>query len=88
MPLPVIVNPVVGWAVIGTAGFVTYKLGKRSGLKGVDAPDRPGLKDRALKGAMKTVYRARKGMGEAFGKSREKYGAMWAEARDEVKAAK
>lgn len=80
------VNP-LGWAVIGAAGYVTYKAGKKAGTDPQEKVDKPGLADRAVKGAMKTVYRAKKSVGEAFGKSREKYSSMWNEATEEVKAA-
>ncbi len=80
------VNP-LGWAVIGAAGYLTYKAGKKAGAGSQEKAVTPGLADRAVKGAMKTVYRAKKSVSESFGKSREKYSSMWNEAQEEVKAA-
>jgi len=85
MPVvPVAVTNPVGWAVLGVAGYVTYKVGKKSGLKGEQDIDTPSLGDRAVKGAMKSVYKTQKFLGEAFSKTGEKYSSLWKEAREEV----
>ena len=82
MSVPVIAHP-VGWIVLGTAGFLTYKAGKKSGLKNSDDVTKTSFSDRVVKGAMKTVYKTQKNVSEAFGKTKEKYGAMWSEVQAE-----
>ncbi len=76
-------NP-LGWAFLGAAGFITYKLGKKSGLKAEEQLDKPSLGDRAVKGAMKTAYKATKSAEAALAKAGEKYSAMWGEAKSEA----
>lgn len=78
------INP-VGWAILGAASVLTYKAGKKAGLKSQDDVEKPGLGDRAIKCSMKTFYRVKKSAEETFYKNSEKYSAMWQEARSEVK---
>lgn len=82
--LPIVTSNPIGWAVLGVAGVLTYKAGKSSGLKGADDVDTPGIGDRTVKGMMKTFYRTKKRVGDAFSKTGEKYSAMWNEAREEI----
>ena len=84
MSIPVIAHP-VGWIVLGTAGFLTYKAGKKSGLKNSDDVTKTSFSDRVVKGAMKTVYKTQKNVSQAFfWKTKEKYGAMWSEVQAEA----
>lgn len=84
MGVPILASNPIGWAIIGAAGFLTYKVGKRSGLKTEEELDKPGITDRAIKGVMKTVYRTQKSVGEGLQGTKVKYGTMWAEAQSEV----
>ncbi len=77
-------NP-VGWLVVGAAGYLTYRIGKKAGLKADENAQRENLADRAVKGAMKSAYKAKVKVGESLGKTREKYAAMWNEAQAETK---
>jgi len=77
-------NP-VGWVILGAASVLTYKAGKKAGLKNQEDVEKPGLGDRAIKCSMKTFYRIKTSAGETFSKNSEKYSSMWQEARAEVK---
>ena len=82
--LPLLTTNPIGWAVLGAAGSLTYKAGKKSGLKDEDQVEREGLADRAVKGAMKTAYKAKMKVGESMSSTKDKYSDMWNEAQDEV----
>ena len=88
--IPLATTNVIGWTAIGVAGVVTYKAGKKAGLKNpeetVEAVEKPGLGDRALKGAMKAFYRTQKTVGSAFSKGGEKMTTMWEEVKAEEAA--
>jgi ribosomal protein S20 len=82
--LPLLTTNLVGWAVLGAAGYLTYKLGKKSGLKSDDQLEKECLIDRAVKGTMKTVYKARIKADESLSSAKDKYSSMWDEAQDEA----
>ena len=85
--VPFATTNAIGLAVVGVAGVVTYKAGKKSGLNNpeetTETIDKPGLGDRALKGTMKAFYRTQKSVGSVFAKSGEKMSAMWTEVKAE-----
>ncbi len=81
--LPFVSNP-IGWAVLGTAGYLTYKAGKKAGLKNEDEIATENICDRAVKGAMKTVYKTKIKVEESLSSTRDKYSEMWNEAQTEV----
>ena len=76
--VPLLTTNIVGWAVLGAAGYLTYKAGEKAGLKGED------LTDRAVKGAMKTAYKAKRSVNESVSQTKEKYSSMWNEAQTEI----
>ena len=82
--LPLLTTNPLGWAVLGAAGYLTYKAGKKSGLKDEEQVGQEGFADRAVKGAMKTAYKAKMKVGESLSGTKEKYSEMWNEAQDEV----
>jgi len=82
--LPLLTTNPLGWAVLGAAGYLAYKAGKKSGLKDEEQVGKEGIADRAVKGAMKTAYKAKMKVGESLSGTKEKYSEMWNEARDEV----
>ncbi len=82
--LPLLTTNPLGWAVLGAAGYLTYKAGKKSGLKDEEQIGQEGFADRAVKGAMKTAYKAKTKVGESLSSTKEKYSEMWNEAQDEV----
>ncbi len=84
VPVPVLGTNPVGLTILGVAGFLTYKAGKKAGHKSEKTVDQPGLADKTIKGAMKAAYRAQKSVAQTFGGTKEKYTGMWKEARSEV----
>jgi len=85
MSVPVVAHP-LGWVVLGAAGYLTYKAGKKNGKKTEEDIAKTSLSDRVVKGAMKAVYKTQKGVSQGLEKAKEKYGALWEEARTETNA--
>ncbi|WP_321495681.1 hypothetical protein [uncultured Desulfobacter sp.] len=85
MSVPVVAHP-LGWIVLGAAGFLAYKAGKKAGKKAEEDIARTSLSDRVIKGAMKAAYKTQKGVSEGLGKAKEKCGTLWEEARTEANA--
>jgi len=82
--IPLLTTNPVGWAILGVAGYLTYKAGKKSGQKSEERVDQPSLCDRAVKGAMKTACKAKIKVDESLAGAKDKYSAMWHEAREEA----
>ncbi|PIE57043.1 MAG: hypothetical protein CSA34_01715 [Desulfobulbus propionicus] len=82
--IPLLGSNPVGWAVLGTAGYLAYRAGKKSGQKSDQQVERENLADRTIKGAMKTAYKTKKKVDTSLTKTREKYSGMWQEARNEL----
>lgn len=82
--LPLLTTNPIGWAVLGAAGYLTYKAGKKAGLQDEEQVEKEGLADRAVKGAMKTAYKAKMKVGDSMSSTKEKYSEMWNEAQAEV----
>ncbi|PIE65366.1 MAG: hypothetical protein CSA26_03315 [Desulfobacterales bacterium] len=82
--LPLLTTNPVGWAVLGTAGYLTYRAGKKAAMKTEEQTDQPGFCDRAVKGAMKAAYRTKMKVDESLSSTRKKYSGMWDEAQSEV----
>jgi hypothetical protein len=82
--LPLLTTNPLGWAVLGVAGYLAYKAGKKTGLKNEEQVGQECFADRAVKGAMKTAYKAKMKVGESMSSTKEKYSEMWNEAQDEV----
>ncbi|MFV0439633.1 MAG: hypothetical protein ACK5PS_19840 [Desulfopila sp.] len=78
----------LGWAVLGTAGYLTYRAGKHIGKTGDENVAREPLCDRAIKSAMKSAYKTKVKMDETIDSAKVKYGAMWQDAQAEVAAKK
>ena len=83
--IPLLSNP-VGWAILGGAGYLAYKAGKKAGLKNNEDIPTEGLYDKTVKGAMKTAYKTKMKVEDSLGKTKEKYSTMWDEAQNEVKS--
>ncbi|WP_020586301.1 hypothetical protein [Desulfobacter curvatus] len=83
MNVPVVAHP-LGWVVLGAAGYLTYKAGKKAGKNTEEDIAKTSLSDRVIKGAMKAVYKTQKGVSQGLGKAKEKYGTLWEEARTEA----
>nr|WP_320012565.1 hypothetical protein [uncultured Desulfobulbus sp.] len=82
--IPLLTSNPVGWAVIGVAGYLTYKAGKKSGKRNVEQVDQECLADRAVKGAMKSAYKAKMKTDAMFSSTKDKYSEMWKEAQAEA----
>lgn len=82
--LPLLTTNPLGWAILGAAGYLTYKAGKKTGLKGEEQVEKECIVDRAVKGTMKTAYKAKTKVSESLSSTKEKYSEMWNEAQDEV----
>ena len=77
-----------GWLVIGAAGCLAYAAGKKSGQGGTEDACRISTCDRAVKGAMKTAYKAKLKAGKALSSTKDKYSRMWHEAQAEAMGGK
>ncbi len=82
MGAPFVAHP-LGWVIIGGAGYLAYKAGKKSGKKVEGDSAKTNLSDRVVKGAMKAAYKAQQGISEGLDKAKEKCGTLWAEAKTE-----
>lgn len=82
--VPLLTTNPVGWAILGTAGFLAYKAGKKSALKADDNAEKESIVDCSIKGAMKTAYKTKMKVDESLSKTKDKYSEMWEEARTDV----
>lgn len=82
--IPLLTTNPVGWAILGVAGYLTYKAGKKVGKHGADDVAQVGLVDQTVKGAMKSAYKAKIQIGKSLSNTREKYSEMWSEAQTEA----
>lgn len=81
---PLLLTNPLGWAIVGTAGYLTYRSGKKSGLQAEEQVEQPGLCDRAIKGTIKTAYKAKSKVENSLSATKDKYSGMWAEAKEDV----
>ncbi|PID75326.1 MAG: hypothetical protein CSA20_07790 [Deltaproteobacteria bacterium] len=86
MYIPVLTTNPVGWAILGTAGYLAYKAGKKSGLKAEENLDKESMLDSSIKGAMKAAYKTKIKMEESLGKTKSKYSDMWNETKTGVES--
>ncbi len=84
--IPLLTSNPIGWAVLGTAGYLVYRSGKKAGTKAEEQIERAPLHDRVVKGTMKCAYKAKMKVDESLSDTRAKYSTMWSDARDEVTA--
>jgi len=73
-------GPIGLLAVAGT-GYLAYRLGKKSGAE----EDGKNILDQALRGAFKTVYRAKMAVGESLEERKKHFSELWNEALAEAK---
>lgn len=85
--VPLLTTNPVGWAILGTAGFLAYKAGKKSGMKEDQNVEKESMVDCSIKGAMKTAYKAKMKVDDSLSKTKSKYSEMWDEARTDVEGA-
>lgn len=84
MYVPLLSSNPVGWAILGTAGYLAYRAGKKAGIKDENTVEKASLADSSIKGAMKTAYKTKIKVDETLGKTKEKYSEMWNDARTDV----
>ncbi len=82
--IPVLSSNPIGWAVLGAAGYIAYKSGKKAGKKTEEQVEKEPLHDRVIKGAMKSAYKAKMKVDDSLSSTREKYSSMWQEAQEEA----
>ncbi|MBM9612826.1 hypothetical protein JWJ90_00840 [Desulfobulbus rhabdoformis] len=82
--VPLLTSNPVGWAVLGVAGYLTYKAGKKAGKRSIEQVDQECLADRAVKGVMKSAYKAKMKTDSMFSSTKDKYSEMWKEAQTEA----
>lgn len=82
--LPVLGTNPIGLAVLGTAGYLAYRAGKKAGRKSEKNLDKEPLCDWAIKEAMKTAYKTKLKLDKNLAGTRDKYATMWGEAQSEV----
>ncbi|WP_020586290.1 hypothetical protein [Desulfobacter curvatus] len=75
MSVPIVAHP-IGWVILGGAGFLAYKAGKKAGKKAEEDITKASLSDRVVKGTMKAVYKTQKGVSESLKKAKEKCGTL------------
>ena len=71
----------IGILAVAGAGYVVYRLGKKSGAE----EDGKNVLDQAFKGAIKTVYRAKMSIEEALGDRKKRFSELWDEALAEAR---
>lgn len=86
--MPFLATHPAGWLVIGAAGYLAYAAGKKSGRENTEDAPRISTCDRAVKGVMKTAYKAKLKADKALSSSKDKYGRMWREAQAEANGGK
>lgn len=86
MSVPVVSHP-IGWIILGGAGFLAYKAGKKAGKRTEEDIAKASLSDRVIKGTMKAVYKTPKGVSKSLEKAKEKCGTLWEEAKTETNTA-
>lgn len=84
--IPLLSSNPVGWLLLGGAGYLAYRTGKKSAKTPAEELEQVGLHDRAVKGAMKAACKAKIKIENSLAETKEKYGAMWSEAREEIDA--
>ena len=71
----------IGILAVAGAGYVVYRLGKKSGAE----EDGKNVLDQAFKGAIKTVYRAKMSIEEVLGDKKKRFSELWDEALAEAR---
>ncbi|MCK4604507.1 MAG: hypothetical protein KAU41_07400 [Deltaproteobacteria bacterium] len=71
----------IGILAVAGAGYVVYRLGKKSGAE----KDGKNVLDQAFKGAIKTVYRAKMSIEETLEDRKKRFSELWDEALAEAR---
>jgi hypothetical protein len=71
----------IGLLAVAGAGYLAYRLGKKSGAE----EDGKNILDQAFRGAIKIVYRAKMAAGEILEERKKHFSELWDEALAEAK---
>ncbi len=71
----------IGLLVVAGAGYLAYRLGKKSGAE----EDGENILDQAFKSTVKTVYRAKMAVGESLEDRKKRFSELWDEALAEAR---
>ena len=71
----------IGLVALAGAGYVVYRLGKKSGAE----EDGENILDQAFKGTVKAVYRAKMAIGETLEDRKKRFSELWDEALAEAR---
>jgi hypothetical protein len=69
----------IGLIAVAGAGYVVYRLGKKSGA------EEENILDQAFKGTVKAVYRAKMAIGETLEDRKKRFSELWDEALAEAR---
>ncbi len=71
----------IGLLSVAGAGYLAYRLGKKSGAE----EDGKNILDQAFKGTVKTVYKAKMAIGETLEERKKRFSELWDEALAEAR---
>ena len=71
----------IGLLAFAGAGYVVYRLGKKSGAE----EDGKNILDQAFKDAIKTVYRAKMAVEESLEERKNRFSELWDDALAEAR---
>ena len=71
----------IGLVAVAGAGYLAYRLGKKSGAE----EDGKNVLDQAFKGTVKTVYRAKLAVEESLKDRKKRFSELWDEALAEAR---
>ena len=71
----------IGLIAVAGAGYVVYRLGKKSGAE----EDGENILNQAFKNTIKAVYRAKMAIGETLEDKKKRFSELWDDALAEAK---
>ena len=71
----------IGLLAVAGAGYLAYRLGKKSGAE----EDGENILNQALKGTIKTVYKAKMSIGETLEERKKRFSELWDDALAEAR---
>jgi len=74
----------LGLLAIGGLGYILYKIGGKKKNRSTEE-DEESLSDKAVKGAIKTVCKAKLGVEKALEEKKKRFSEMWSEAKEDMR---
>ena len=74
----------LGLLAIGGLGYIFYKIGGKKKNRSTEENEE-SLSDKAVKGAIKTVCKAKLGVDKVLEEKKKRFSEMWAEAKEEIR---